>query len=27
LARMLDGESVTEKTREYVSELLRRNKH
>ena len=26
LARMLDGESVTEKTREYVSELIRRNK-
>lgn len=26
LARMLDGESVTEKTREYVSELIKRNK-
>jgi DNA repair protein RecN (Recombination protein N) len=26
LAGMLDGESVTEKTREYVSELIRRNK-
>jgi DNA repair protein RecN (Recombination protein N) len=27
LAGMLDGASVTEKTREYVSELIKRNKH